>query len=443
MISPAHDTAQTDMTQHRLAKAQWLVVILGVVINMLDGFDILSMSFATNGIKQDWLLTEQSLGWLLSAGLMGMAIGSTVNGWLADRYGRRRLILINVLWVGIGMIACALSNTLLALICCRVVTGLGIGGIIANGAVIVSEYAPASWRGTALALYATGYSMGAALGGYIAKGLIPLYGWRSAFCLGAAASGVIWPILWRYLPESIEYLTHLGQDRSQRLTQQTLQRLQLTELPRSLNGAITTNRGNTGLADLRNRQTLQLWAIFFLTMAGFYFLASWIPRLMTMAGLTAAQGLSSGVIQNTGGILGSFVFALLALRTEPRRLLLAALIGSALVVAAVGLYIHTHGNDLSGIWLRALIIGIISNAAMAGLYAVGPFSYQPAVRALGMGTAIGVGRMGAILAPILAGALLDQGMTPPDLLQWSAVVFVLAALLVVGLRAGAHKSAFA
>jgi len=416
-------------TENRIAPYQILTVVLGVLINMLDGFDILSMSFATNGVKAQWQLNEQALGFLLSSGLIGMALGSLVNGVAADRFGRRRQILLNTLWVGLGMTACALASTVDGLGLSRFATGLGIGGIIANGAVIVSEYAPAKWKGAVLALYATGYSIGATLGGAIVSELIPLYGWRAAFWLGAGASFLIWPLLWKYLPESIAFLQCNAEKQKQRLAE-TLERLGLKELPplEMSNSVATEERSRRGV--LMSLKTLNLWLIFFLTMAGFYFLASWIPRLLTLAGLTAKQGLATGVILNLGGIVGCGGFALLATIFQERKLLALAQVGSALTLLGLSYYLVADAQQLSDVWLWALAIGILSNAAMAGLYAVGPLSYPIAVRATGMGAAIGVGRLGAIIAPIAAGVLLDFGFTPDRLLQSSAVVFLIGGVVV-------------
>ena len=421
--------------KERFESYQILTITLGLLINMLDGFDILSMSFATNGVKAEWQLNEQALGLLLSAGLVGMAAGSLINGVLADRFGRRRQILVNTAWVGLGMMACAISSSLVMLGLSRFITGLGIGGIIANGAVIVSEYAPTRWRAAILALYATGYSIGATIGGAIVTSLIPNYGWRSAFWLGAGMSFLILPLLWRYLPESIAFLRSQAHTQSNRL-QETLHRLGLAEFPERLTQGQLGEASSEGrLSALLSLNTILLWIIFFLTMAGFYFLASWIPRLITLAGLTAKQGLATGVVLNLGGIIGCGGFALLATVIRERRLLFFAQLGSAVTLVMWSIYLSGYTDRLSDVWLWALIVGILSNAAMAGLYAVGPLSYPISVRATGMGAAIGVGRLGAIVAPIVAGGLLDIGWTPDRLLQGCAAIFLIGGLVVLTTRA--------
>jgi MFS family permease len=406
-------------------RSVWMTVGLAILINMLDGFDILSMSFAVNGIKAQWQLSEQSLGWLLSMGLIGMALGSWLNGWWADRLGRRVLLLVNVAWVGIGMAGCALAPNFEVLLVIRVITGFGIGGIIANGAVWVSESVDDQLRSTALAAYATGYSLGAALGGALAVPLIKSMGWPAVFYIGSIASALLWPLLWWLLPESPLYQKTPFADFS--LASQTP----------------SNTKKPSFFAEALNVQTILLWLMFFLTMSGFYFLASWIPRLMTLAGLSAQQGLSGGVILSMGGIIGSGCYAFITYRLNAQSSLNASLAGSALGVILLGAYMQPGVSDLNWVWVGALLIGIIINAAMAGLYAVGPVFFAPAIRATGMGATIGIGRLGAISAPIVAGWCLDQGITAPTLLQWSAVVFAGASLIGVWLRLWSDKATFA
>ena len=380
---------------------QLIVIALCVGLNMLDGFDVLAMSFAASGVKADWHLADARLGALLSAGLVGMGLGSLTLGPCADRWGRRRIVLLSVAVAGLGMLTAAFARDYAELLTLRVLTGIGIGGTIASVAVIVSEYAPDRWRGTALALYATGYSIGATLGGALAAYAIPRYGWRAAFVIGGTLSLVMLPLAWRKLPESPDFR-------------------------RGANG------GSAGaqLKLLMTPSTALVWIVFFCTMAGFYFILSWTPRLLNAAGLSAAQGMTGGVLLNLGGVAGCGLFALAAARVDTHRLLLGALIGSAGLIVVFGLVMSRLDIAL---W-AALLLGIIANAAMAGLYAVGPPLYPTVVRTTGMGWAIGIGRFGAILAPLASGALLDRGWLPAQLYYFFSATFVVAAvaLLLLG-----------
>ncbi len=205
MIAVGNDL-QRSLAQAPLTRFQVTAIAVCVGLNMLDGFDILAMSFAASGVKTNWQLIDSQLGALLSAGLVGMGLGSLVLGPCADRWGRRTIILLSVALAGLGMLGAAAARSYLDLLILRVVTGVGIGGTIASVAVVVCEYAPDRWRGAALAVYATGYSIGATLGGALAAYAIPRYGWRSAFAIGGSMSLLLLPLAWRRLPESLDFL---------------------------------------------------------------------------------------------------------------------------------------------------------------------------------------------------------------------------------------------
>src|SRR5580693_1847083 len=158
------------------------------------------------GVKADWHLPDSLLGALLSAGLVGMGVGSLTLGPCADRWGRRVIVLLSVAVAALGMLGSALARDYAELLVLRVLTGIGIGGTIASVAVIVSEYAPDKLRGTALAIYATGYSIGATIGGALAAYAIPRYGWRAAFVIGGTLSLLMLPLAWCQLPESLDFL---------------------------------------------------------------------------------------------------------------------------------------------------------------------------------------------------------------------------------------------
>ncbi len=411
------------------------LVVLGICVclNMLDGFDILAMSFAASGIKSAWRLTDGQLGYLLSAGLIGMGLGSLMVAPWADRIGRRPIVLLSVTISSLGMAGSAAAAGFAALLALRVLTGIGIGGTIASAAVLIAEYAPDRWRSVALAVYATGYSVGATLGGALTAIAIPHVGWRSAFVIGAALSLALVPVAWLRLPESLEFLLTRRPSSALRRVNELLCALHqapVTALPdRAAAADGIARRAAAALALLVTRTTALGWFVFFCTMAGFYFIVSWTPRLLAAAGLSANQGLTGGVLLNLGGIAGCGLYAWAASRVDARRLLVVALVATGLATVAFGL---TMQHLTVALW-TALLLGMLANAAMAGLYVVGPTLYPAAVRATGMGSAIGVGRLGAILAPVVSGALLDHGWSPAQLYACYGVPFAVAALAMVAI----------
>jgi benzoate transport len=425
---------QRRVAEGPLTSFQLVAIGVCVCLNMLDGFDILAMSFAASGVKTDWGLADSLLGYLFSAGLVGMGIGSlTIAPW-ADRWGRRPIVLLSMSIAALGMVGSAAASGFVPLLVLRVFTGIGIGGTIASVAVIVSEYAPDRWRSVALAIYATGYSIGATVGGTLTAFAVERFGWRSAFAIGGLLSLLLVPVAWRCLPESLEFLmTRRPPSALRRVNDLLLAMGQavVNVLPDRPPGGVGTPRALAPLALLITRTTVLAWFVFFCTMAGFYFIMSWTPRLLTAAGLATKQGLTGGIMLNLGGIAGCALYAWAASRASARWLLTAALVATAMLIGAFGL---TISNLNVALW-TALLLGMIANSAMAGLYAVGPTLYPTAVRATGMGSAIGIGRLGAILAPILSGALLDRGWTPAHLYGLFAIPYVLAALAMLGIGA--------
>jgi len=414
-------------------------IVTGICLNMLDGFDILAMSFAASGIKGAWHLSSTELGYLFSAGLVGMGLGSLILGPIADRIGRRPVVLFAVALAGLGMLASAAAHSLWSLVALRAATGFGIGGAIACVAVVVSEFSSKQWRSAALAAFSTGYPIGATIGGALTAYAIPVYGWQSAFVIGGVGTLLLFPVAWWRLPESLDFLLTRQPARALERANRLLAAVHLPSIP-SLPAAAGEGpaRGSV-LTELRliwTGTTVLAWITFFFTMAAFYFVLSWTPRLLTQAGL-GEHGIQAGVILNFGGIVGCGGFAVAAAFADARRLLLGSLAGSAVLIVLFGVVLS---NLDAALW-TALFLGTIANAAMAGLYAVGPPLYPALVRATGMGWAIGIGRLGAILAPLLSGALLDAAWAPRQLYFLYAASFIIALIALSAIRRGASGAA--
>ena len=197
---------RNSMHEGPMSRFQWFAIAVCVLLNMLDGFDVLVMAFTGKAVSTEWGLNGAQLGLLLSAGLVGMAIGSMLLAPWADRIGRRPMILLCLAIAAVGMLLSAMSGSPTQLGLLRVFTGIGIGGILASSNVIGSEYASNRWRGLAVSLNSTGYALGATLGGLIAVTLIGGFGWRSVFLFGGVATTIAIPLVWVCLPESLDFL---------------------------------------------------------------------------------------------------------------------------------------------------------------------------------------------------------------------------------------------
>ncbi|MCE4370463.1 MFS transporter [Xanthomonas hortorum] len=418
----------------RMTPFQWRAVAVCVLLTMLDGFDVMAMAFTVPHVSAQWQLSGKLLGVLFSAGLVGMAVGSLLLAPLADRIGRRAMILVCLAILTVGMGASALASSAWQLGALRAFTGIGIGGMLACVAVIAAEYSTAHWRSTALALQATGYPIGATLGGAIAALLLQQWSWHAVFLLGAAGSLLCVPLVLAWLPESLEFLIARRPPGASARFNAVLARMGMpprADLPLPPPQVADDAQGYAALfvPGLR-RQSLLIALAFFLLMFAFYFVLSWTPKLLVVAGLSAEQGVTGGVLLNLGGIAGGGMFSWLAARARLSRLTAGALLLSALAMLAFGLY----STVLSWAFVIALLTGAAMFAAIAGLYAVAPVVFTAAVRSTGMGWAIGVGRFGAIASPLCVGMLVDAGWSPATLYLACSLPLLLAAAAVLSMR---------
>ncbi|MEN3346195.1 MAG: hypothetical protein V7635_2771 [Arthrobacter sp.] len=423
-----------------MSRYQWLIVGLCIVLNALDGFDVLAMAFTANSVTRDFGLSGGQLGILLSAGLVGMAAGSLGLAPFADVIGRRPMVLISVGLATAGMLLSALAHSAVELGIWRVVTGVGIGGILACTNVIVSEYSSKRWRGLAISLYTAGYGVGATLGGTAAVALQASFGWRSVFLLGGLCTGATLLLLAALLPESVDFLA----SRRPRNVVERLNKIArrigqpaVTELPAAAARAGKKNKVSELFTPGNRRSTGLVWLAFFATMFGFYFVNSWTPRLLVTAGMTESQGVIGGLMLTLGGTFGALLYGLLTLRWNSRKVLV---IFAVLSAATMVMFISTAGV-LALAFVAGGVVGMLINGCIAGMYTIAPALYGASVRSTGVGWAIGIGRAGAIVAPLIAGALLDAHWTASMLYMGVGFVVLLAGAAVAAMRLPAPGAA--
>ncbi|WP_139007190.1 MFS transporter [Arthrobacter crystallopoietes] len=411
---------------------QWLIIGLCVLLNALDGFDVMAMAFTATSVTNDFGLSGTELGLLLSAGLVGMAIGSLVLAPFADVVGRRPMILVSLALAAGGMFLSALANSAVELGLWRVVTGLGVGGILACTNVIASEYSSDRWRGLSIGIYTAGYGVGATLGGMAAVSLQGSYGWRSVFVFGGIATAAALVLLAVLLPESVDFLLTRRPrnvvDRLNRIARRVGQPA-ITALA-DIQGAAGPVKGRNKVGDLlapaNRRTTLLIWVAFFATMFGFYFVNSWTPRLLVEAGMTAEQGVVGGLMLTLGGTFGSILYGVLATKWSSRGVFICFAVLSAV---AMVLFINSAGILMLA-FIAGVGVGMLINGCIAGLYTVTPALYATETRSTGVGWAIGIGRIGAIVAPMITGSLLDANWSPVQLYLGVGAVVLVAAVAV-------------
>ncbi|MCP3729594.1 MFS transporter [Sphingomonas sp. MG17] len=390
-----------------MSRFQWGIVATMIGLNALDGFDVLSISFASPGIARDWGIDRAALGLVLSMELIGMAIGSLFLGGVADRIGRRATILSCLGLMTVGMLGAASANSVEILSAWRVLTGLGIGGMLAATNAAVAEAANAKQRSLAVVLMAAGYPVGTIVGGSISAVLLAHYDWRAVFVFGAVCSVLFIPlVLWR-APESVAFLMHKRPPDALARINATLARMGHPPVDALPEAAATTRKAP--LVDLFSpalaRGTVLLTLAYLAHIMTFYFILKWIPKIVVDMGFPAPQAAGVLVWASIGGATGSLILGLLTGKIRVLALTIVAMLLSTALVIVFG----RAQTDLAALSLVAGIAGFATNAGVVGLYALIAQSFPTAVRATATGFVIGVGRGGSALAPALAGFLFAAG----------------------------------
>lgn len=430
----------SEINQNNMSRYQWFVILICICLNIIDGFDVMVMAFTAPSVSAEWSLSGAQIGLLLSSGLFGMAAGSIFLAPLADKIGRRLLILVCLAIAGLSMLACAFVQSHSMLAALRFITGIGVGGILASSNVLASEYANARWRSLAVSLMSTGYGIGATLGGVLSLALIEHLGWRSIFLAGGITTLVMLLISVWLLPESLDYLLVKKPKQALECINVTLYRMNFNALQvlpdYSQNDAKNNGDFSKLFAGQQGFQTLCLWFSFFLVMFGFYFVMSWTPKILISMGMSPQQGVSTGILISIGGIFGAAIIGLLASRMK---IFYALSLFLGLTSACIFLFVAVSAQ-VSVALLVGLLLGTLINGCVAGLYSISPTIYDAGIRSRGVGYAIGFGRIGAILSPTVAGIFLDKGVAPATLYAYYGIVFILAIFLILILGNAFYKN---
>jgi benzoate transport len=401
-----------------MTRLQIIAVVICVALNALDGFDVLAISFSSPGIVAEWGISRAELGIVLAMELFGMAVGSMLLGSIADRFGRRPIILGCLVLMSAGMYLAAVADSVNAMLLIRFATGLGIGGMLATINAMVAEHSNARHRNFNVTLVATGYPLGVILGGSIASLLLTQFDWRAVFLLGAGLTAGLIPVVWFLMPESISFLAHRRSPTALQDINHILKRMGHQAIDQLPGAGVDRLRSqwrdlfSPGLAKI----TILLTASYFAHIMTFYFIIKWIPKLVVDMGFSAALAGGALVWANVGGATGALLLGWLTHRVRVRVLVIAALAGSVVMINIFG-----QGQaSLGQLALIAAITGFFTNAGVVGMYAMFAQSFPTRLRAGGTGFAIGIGRGGAALGPVIAGFLFEGGY------GLAAVSFVMA-----------------
>ncbi|HFP9222266.1 TPA: MFS transporter [Raoultella planticola] len=412
-----------------LSRFQKLVVFLGFCVIALDGFDIAIMGFIAPTLKHEWGVTNYELGFVISAALIGLALGAILSGPLADWLGRKKIIVNSVFFFGFWTIVTAFSQNIEQMIFFRFMTGLGLGAAMPNIGTLVSEYAPERQRSFLITVIFCGFTFGAAAGGFSASWLIPRFGWHSLMALGGILPLLFAPLLIWLLPESVRFLV-VKRAPAARI-RAILQRLypgQIADNAEFTLPAQPVNANAMRLVLSRHYRlgSLMLWLVYFMGLFLVYILGSWLPTLVKEVGLTVSQAAVMTAIYQAGGTVGSLFAGWLMDRINPHRAL-------GLIYAIGGLFTMAMGYAAASfalLCLLAFVSGACLNGANTGMNALSARYYPTQARATGSSWMHGVGRMGAILSAFAGAEMMALNLSFENVFL---ILGIPAALTVVGL----------
>lgn len=378
-----------------------LTIALCFIVALIEGFDLQAAGTAAAGLRQSFALDPKMLGWVFSIGIIGLLPGAFFGGWVADRIGRKKILVIAVLLFGLFSLSTAFVESYPNLLLVCFLTGLGLGAALPNLIALCAEAVSERNRGTAISVMYCGVPLGGALAAVVA--MFSSEHWQTTFIIGGLAPLLAVPLMILLLPESTAF------------------RQQRDNTP----GA----RPSTGQAlfgEGRARTTLALWLSYFFTLTVMYMLLNWLPSLLLEQGFSKPQAGMVQMLFNIGGALGSLLGGVLLDRCNAVKVVLSVYAGLLAALAGVGLSVGIVPMAIAG-----FAAGLFVMAAQLVLYASAPPSYPTSVRATGVGAAVAVGRLGSVAGPLAAGQLLAAGAGTAGVLLATSPGVVIAALTII------------
>jgi AAHS family 4-hydroxybenzoate transporter-like MFS transporter len=432
-----------------LGASQYMITLLCGLVMFLDGFDTQSISYMAPQIAKEWGLSRELLGPIFSSALTGLMAGYLLLSPLSDRFGHRRMILVSTVAFGLVTLITAFATNVTELIVLRFITGLFLGAAIPSAVALTGEYSPKRFRATFVLVIYCGFSLGFVAAGALAAWMLPLYGWRSLLWVGAIAPLVLSIFLFFFLHESLDFLVR-NKAKGHRIWH-ILRRVD-PALPEAAPRSFTTEEKEVGSAvgslftSGRALGTIVLWIIFFLNLAEFYALQSWLPTILTNLQYPLTSVALATTLTTVGGIVIAIVIGPAMDRLGPYLSLSVLYLLGVLFVSLMGVALSYPEWVLM---VATFFAGCCVSGGQKSVIALSAVFYPAPIRSTGVGWALGIGRIGGIGGPLLIGLLLGWHLSPASLFYAASIPMLIASLLVAllgwryGTRALTPKPALA
>ena len=420
--------------QSRLDRFQIGLLLLCGLCLIIDGFDVQAMSYVAPAIIADWHVNKASLGPVFGAGLFGMLLGSLALTPVGDKFGRRPVLILSTLFFAICMLATTQVQSIDHLIIIRFITGLGLGSIMPNAMALVGEFSPDSSRITRMMLVSCGFTVGAAAGGFISAALIPEFGWHAVFLVGGVLPALLGVAMVFWLPESIQFLVlnKRPHDQIARWLSKIANGLKINEETTILvkeklaQGLPVTTLFREGRAGV----TILLWLISFMNLINLYFLSNWLPTLVKDAGYSTGTAVLIGTSLQVGGIVGTLSLGWLIKRFGFTKVLGSCFLLACVCIASIG-YAATTPILL---FVSVIIAGFCIVGGQPAVNTLAGTFYPTSLRSTGIGWALGIGRIGSVLGPVVGGQLIAMQWANTSLFVAAAVPAFISAMTVLRLH---------
>jgi AAHS family 4-hydroxybenzoate transporter-like MFS transporter len=423
------------LDERRISPYQYCVVLLCGLVMFIDGFDTQAISYMAPYIAAEWGLSKQLLGPIFSSSLVGLMVGYLAVSPLSDRFGHKAVITTSTLVFSVATLAAVWAQSLTHLIALRFLVGVGLGACIPSAVALTAEFSPKRFRATfVLAIYC-GFSLGFVAAGLAAGALIPTHGWRSMFWVGGLAPLMLVPALLYLLPESISFMVRKGVEPSR--ISNVLRRIE-PRFPRGFTARVSVegNQESRGAAlrslFTRNRVvgTLLLWLVFAINLGEFYALQSWLPSIMMGMDYPLSVVVMATTLTTVGGIVVVFIVGPCMDRIGSFRTLAALYFLGFLFV---GLAAFSFRAPLWVLLVATFFAGCSISGGQKSVIALAAVFYPANMRSTGVGWALGIGRLGGILGPLVVGFALDDGWTPFGVFWAMAILMLVNSMIIAWL----------